>query len=128
MNRSGASVACLVEQLGLEPRDILIVYDDVELPLGTLRLRGRGGAGGHRGMESVIEALRTSELARLRLGIGRPGAGEDLSRHVLSPFDPAELPVVAELVSRAVRAVELWCEEGLERAMNQVNRDPVEVD
>ncbi len=121
MNRSGAALACLVERLGTPPEDVLIVYDDVDLPLGRLRLKARGSAGGHRGMESVLEALRTDGVPRLRLGIGRPPAGIEVAEFVLTPFEPAEEKLAAELVGRGATAVELWYELGTERAMSRVN-------
>lgn len=124
MNRSGFAVRCLAERRGLASGDVLIVYDDVALPLGRLRARPGGGAGGHRGMESVLENLRTGEVPRLRLGIAPEGGfapGADLAPFVLAPFAVDELPRVAELVARAVDAVELWLGEGMGAVMNRFN-------
>jgi PTH1 family peptidyl-tRNA hydrolase len=124
MNRSGFSVRCLCERHGFEPRDLLVVFDDTALSLGTLRLRVRGGPGGHRGMESVIQNLRTDEISRLRLGIAPEQelpAGEDLSDFVLSGFDEDELEVVDKMIERAVAACQCWLDEGTESAMNRFN-------
>lgn len=126
MNRGGYAVRCLAERHELDPEAILVVYDDVALPLGTLRLRPRGGPGGHRGMESVIENLRSDAVARLRLGIAPleapGGAGErDLSEFVLSAFEASELEAVEALVARAADGAELWLELGSEAAMNRIN-------
>jgi len=111
MNRSGYAARCLLEKLGVDPSDLLVVYDDVDLPLGTIRLRAQGGPSGHRGMESVIETLRTDQVPRLRLGVAgdqlRP-QGDDLVDYVLSEFDQSELPLVREIVERAVDLTEEW--------------------
>jgi PTH1 family peptidyl-tRNA hydrolase len=124
MNRSGHAARCLVERHGFEPADLLVVYDDVALPLGRLRLRRSGGPGGHRGMESVIRSLRTDEIARLRLGI-LPTSGltndHDLSDFVLAPFGEDELVTVDDMVQRAVGACRSWLEGSVEAAMAQVN-------
>lgn len=124
MNRSGWALRCLAERHGFLPGDALVVYDDVALPLGRLRARARGGPGGHRGMESVIENLRTEEIARLRLGVG-PAEGEvppgDLSDFVLAPFAADEIGVVGDLIERAAAAAELWLEQGIEAVMNRCN-------
>jgi len=124
MNRSGWSLRCLAERHGFLPADALVIYDDVALPLGRLRARARGGPGGHRGMESVIENLRTEEIARLRLGVGPADAEKppgELSDYVLAPFEPAELEAVGDLIVRAVAAAELWLEQGIEAVMNRFN-------
>jgi len=124
MNRSGWSLRCLAERYELEPAAILVVYDEVALPLGRLRARARGGAGGHRGMESVLENLRSEEVPRLRLGIG-PEEGSappaDLAGFVLSPFAAEEAESVEALVARAALAADAWLAEGIEAAMNRFN-------
>jgi PTH1 family peptidyl-tRNA hydrolase len=124
MNRSGFSVRCLFERHGFEASDLLVVFDDTALPLGTLRLRGKGGPGGHRGMESVIQNVRTDEVARLRLGVA-PATGlpdqEDLSDFVLSDFRNDELEDVDEMIRRAVSACECWLEDGTQLTMNRFN-------
>lgn len=123
MNRSGYAARCLAERHEIEAADTLVVYDDVELPLGRLRLRRGGGPAGHRGMESVVRNLRTEEVPRLRLGI-RPEAGappDDLVEFVLEQFRADERPVVEALVERAADACQAWLEQDIERVMSRFN-------
>lgn len=124
MNRSGYAVRCLAERHGFEPEEALVVYDEVSLPLGRLRLRPGGSPGGHRGMESVVENLRTDRIPRLRLGCaGEQGApaGEELVEYVLSPFASGEREAAGEMVERAADACEVWLQDGIEAAMNRFN-------
>jgi PTH1 family peptidyl-tRNA hydrolase len=123
MNRSGYAVRCLAERRDLAAADLLVVFDDVHLPLGRLRLRTGGSPGGHRGMESIIENLRTREVARLRLGVGReePVAGEDLADYVLEPFAKDEREAAEAMVQRAADACEVWLAEGPSAAMSRFN-------
>lgn len=134
MNRSGFAARCLVELHGLDPAAVLVVYDEINLPFGRLRLRRAGSPAGHRGMESILENLRTDQVPRLRLGIGVPegaggGAGdgggerygERLVDFVLSPFAPAEEEAVAEMTQRAADACEVWLREGIDAAMQRFN-------
>ncbi len=126
MNRSGHAARCLLERRGLAPAAALVVYDEASLPLGRLRLRPAGGPGGHRGMESVLAALRTEEVARLRLGIAPEGGappGEELVEFVLEPFAGDEREAAAAMVERAADACRAWLEEGVEAAMNRFNQD-----
>lgn len=124
MNRSGYAARCLLERYGLEPEQILVVYDELNLPLGRLRLRRSGSPAGHRGLESILENLRTDQVPRLRLGIapetGAP-AGEGLPDFVLAPFAAEEQEKVAEMIRRAADACEAWIAEGVEVAMNRFN-------
>ena len=123
MNRSGYAARCLTDRHEIEPGHALVVYDDVELPLGRLRLRRSGGPGGHRGMESVIRNLRTEEVPRLRLGI-RPQpdrAPDDLVEFVLEPFLADERQEVETLVERAADACRAWLEQDIETVMNRFN-------
>jgi peptidyl-tRNA hydrolase, PTH1 family len=127
MNRSGWSVRCLVERYGYHPANLLIVFDDIALPLGTLRLRGRGRPAGHRGLESVIENLRTVEIPHLRVGIA-PRDGEvegELSDYVLDEFRAEEGELVERVVARAADAVASWIEHGLAETMNEFNGEVV---
>ncbi|MCB1054247.1 MAG: aminoacyl-tRNA hydrolase [Acidobacteria bacterium] len=122
MNRSGLALRCLLERSSFGPDDVLVVYDDVALPLGRLRLRVRGGPGGHRGMESVIENLRTEEVARLRCGIAAADTADlDLVRFVLEAFGPDEEEAVAAMVGQAAEACEAWLDLGPAVAMNRYN-------
>lgn len=122
MNRSGEALERWVQERGGLPEDLLVVMDDVWLPVGTLRLRARGSSGGHRGLESVEAALATRDFARLRIGVGAAGSPEGLRDHVLEPFGADELPQVEEAIGRAADAVECWATEGIGNAMNRFNR------
>ncbi len=123
MNRSGYAARCFAESHGIEPPAVLVVYDEVNLPLGKLRLRRAGSPAGHRGLESVIENLRTAEVPRLRLGVApeEKPAGEDLADFVLAPFAAAERETVEEMIRRAADACEIWAREGVEAAMRGFN-------
>ncbi|MFS8639461.1 MAG: aminoacyl-tRNA hydrolase [Symbiobacteriaceae bacterium] len=124
MNRSGEAVAQAVRALRMQPGQLLVIYDDLDLPLGHLRLRPRGGSGGHRGMLSVIEHLGTEDFPRLRIGIGRPPAGVDPADYVLAPFADAERSVVERAVQRAVEACLAVVAAGLQLAMSRYNGPP----
>lgn len=121
MNLSGKAVSFLARRMGIVPSQVLVIYDDMSLPFGRLRLRGSGSAGGHRGMASVIGALGTLDVPRLRVGIGSPPPGVDASAYVLSPFSEEEKEALPEILGRACRAVELWLDESLDKAMTLVN-------
>lgn len=124
MNRSGWAVRCLLESHGLDPTGVLVVYDEVALPLGRLRLRKSGSPAGHRGLESVLENLRTDQVPRLRLGVSPedgPPKGEDLVEFVLAPFPEGERETVDAMVLRAADACEVWLREGAEAAMQGFN-------
>ena len=118
MNRSGAAVAALVEHSGIEIGRVLVVHDDLDLPLGRLRIRVRGGHGGHNGVRSILEALASGEFVRLKLGIGRPAEDVSVVDHVLAPFSAQEEAVLSGFLDRAADAVESIIIEGPERAMN----------
>jgi PTH1 family peptidyl-tRNA hydrolase len=125
MNRSGYAVRCLLEKRGLTTENMLMIYDEVHLPLGSLRLRGGGDPAGHRGMESIVRNVQTTRMPRLRLGVGGPDGAppaETLADYVLEPFKADEIDAAEEMVGRAADAVEAWLSEGLEKAMNQFNR------
>ncbi len=124
MNRSGQVVARLARGYGLPPDRVLVIYDDMDLPLGRVRLRPRGRAGGHRGVGSIIEALGTQDFPRFRRGIGRP-RGEDSVDHVLSDFDPAEAEVMERAYGRVVEMIEDFLAKGIEAAMNLHNAGDV---
>lgn len=121
MNRSGHAARCLVERYDLAADRILVVYDDVALLLGRLRLRPGGSPGGHRGLESVVNELRSDRIPRLRLGIAPEEEPEDLVDFVLAPFAEAEREAVDGMVERAADACESWLTDGVETAMNRFN-------
>jgi PTH1 family peptidyl-tRNA hydrolase len=122
MNGSGKSVGRLSRAHGIPPERILVVYDDLDLPLGRLRLRAEGSSGGHRGIRSIIEALGTQQFARVRVGIDRPPGRMDPVDYVLEPFDAQQKPLLDDAVARAADAVECWLSEGMIVAMDRFNR------
>ncbi|MSP11652.1 MAG: aminoacyl-tRNA hydrolase [Chloroflexi bacterium] len=121
MNASGQSVIPLLHYYKIPLENLLVCYDEMDLPLGTIRLRADGGAGGQKGMISIIQAASSKEIPRLRLGIGRPPAGWDPVDYLLSPFTRDELPVVKYMLDGALPAVELFISEGIQAAMNRFN-------
>lgn len=121
MNASGESVTKLRRLHRLEPVDILAIYDDLDLPLGRIRLRADGGPGGHNGVASLIAVLGKG-FPRLRVGIGRPPGGADPVGYVLEPFAASEAPILRDAVARAADGAESWLANGLEPTMNVVNR------
>jgi PTH1 family peptidyl-tRNA hydrolase len=122
MNLSGRAIADRAQFYKVAVADILVVSDDVNLPLGRLRARGSGSEGGHNGLRSVAEALGTDGYARLRIGVGRGDPRWDLADHVLARFEPDERPAIDEAVERAADAVETWIDVGLVPMMNVFNR------
>ena len=121
MNLSGQAVAGLLRFYKVPLEHLLVAYDDVDLPLGTLRLRPAGGAGGQKGMLSVIERLGTQDFPRLRLGIDPPPGRMDAAAYVLQDFSRAQAEFLPEILDRAVDAVLVFVEEGLPAAMNRYN-------
>lgn len=124
MNLSGESVEPLRQMHGLEPGRVIVVTDDLELPVGRIRVRPRGSAGGHNGLKSLIHSLGTEEFPRVRVGVGRPPAGVATVDYVLGRFDRAEETLVEAALDRAAEAVEGIVAEGIEAAMNRFNRAP----
>ena len=122
MNLSGRAAVRLTTRLGVSVADVIVAYDEIDLPLGRLRLRRGGGAGGHNGVRSLIDAWRSAEFIRVRVGVGRPPEGVDAADHVLTSFDPDEREVISRAVERAAEAVVAIVGEGLEDAMNRFNR------
>ncbi len=124
MNRSGAAIAPLLDLPAFDPsRDLLILVDEVALPLGRFRLRGSGSAGGHNGLKSVEGALRRQDYARLRIGVGpRPAELDELSDYVLETFPRDERRILDDLLDPMAEAVETWVDEGIEIAMTRHNR------
>ncbi len=122
MNLSGQAVAPWVKELALSPRNVLVIHDDLDLPLGRIKFVPKGGAGGHKGVLSIIAALGTEEFPRLKLGIGRPPKGVPVAEYVLSPFEEGEWPTVEKVILRAFEALEFLRQEGLEKTMSLFNR------
>lgn len=121
MNLSGPAVGELLRYYRIELPDVLIVVDDVNLPLGRLRARPSGSAGGHNGLKSMIAALGTQDFARLRIGVGRGDGRRDLADHVLARFEPAEREEIDHAIVRAADAVELFVTDGIEKVMSAFN-------
>lgn len=124
MNLSGVSVQRLVERYEVPMGELVVLLDEAALPLGTLRIRKRGSAGGHNGLKSIIGALESDEFVRVRMGIQPDHLVSNLKSHVLGRFSRGQLEAVAEMVDRAAEAVEVIVREGVESAMNQFNRRP----
>jgi PTH1 family peptidyl-tRNA hydrolase len=126
MNDSGRSVRAALDWFGFRADQVLVIVDDMDLPLGRLRLRASGSAGGHNGLRSIIQHLGSQEFARLRIGIGAP-AGDPRDRkqqavgHVLGSFSALEQPILTQVMEEVVRGVELIRQQGLERAGNRLN-------
>jgi len=121
MNRSGPPIARLLDREGAGSADLLVLVDDVNLSLGTLRLRAGGSGGGHKGLASVRQALGTDRFARLRMGIGPCPPALELTDYVLSPFHRDQWETVRRMTARAASAALCWATEGLEAAMNRFN-------
>jgi PTH1 family peptidyl-tRNA hydrolase len=124
MNLSGGPVRAALARYGMSPADLLVICDDVNLPLGRLRLRLSGSAGGHKGLQSLIDALDTEAFTRLRVGVGGGQAGADVTRLVLRRFSAQQRGQVTTVIERAADAVLCYLQEGAEKAMSVYNRDP----
>jgi PTH1 family peptidyl-tRNA hydrolase len=121
MNKSGDPVAALRRFYKIDPERLLVIFDDLDLPVGTLRLRPSGGSSGQKGMKSIIERLGNQEFPRLRVGIGRPPGRMDPAAYVLQNFGKEQLPSVEETYERAADAIETWLRDGVELAMSRHN-------
>ncbi len=121
MNCSGRSVAQAVRFYRLATSDLLVICDDFSLPLGKLRVRAKGSAGGQKGLAHVLEAMGTQELARMRIGVGPLPPRWDAADFVLGRFKPAERTIIEEALERAAEAAEVWCRAGVETTMNRYN-------
>lgn len=122
MNLSGVPVKELAKFYKISVRDMIVVYDDLDLAVGKLRLRPNGGTGGHRGLESLLVHLGDNAFTRVRLGIGRPPQGWETAAYVLGRFTAEEAPVMAETICKAAEAIETILDKGLSQAMNIYNR------
>jgi PTH1 family peptidyl-tRNA hydrolase len=129
MNLSGLAVGALVAELGLDAtKDVIVIYDELDLPWGTIRIRERGSAGGHNGVKSLIAALGTEEFLRIRLGIGPDFEVGDGAKYVLGQMKKAQLAIADEMLDQASAAVKVIFEEGPAAAMNRFNRKNKEAD
>jgi peptidyl-tRNA hydrolase, PTH1 family len=123
MNMSGMSVRELVEKHDVDPqKDLIVMYDELDLPLGMIRIRERGSSAGHNGMQSIINALQTEEVARIRLGIAPNDPAKGGARYILAPFRKSQLALVDEMLDLAAQAVHVALGEGVKAAMNRFNR------
>lgn len=122
MNRSGLAVASLARAYKIAPEEILVIHDDMDLPPGKIRLRSKGGSGGHNGLKSIIFHLQSEDFNRLKIGIGRPSDEEaEKADYVLASFSKAEEQIMAESVGRSAEAALYFAREGIEAAMNKYN-------
>lgn len=121
MNLSGESVRELIDYYKCGPEDVIIVYDDIDLDVGKLRIREKGSAGGHNGMKNIIAHLGTQEFVRIRVGVGEKPRGMDLADYVLSRFAKEDLPAIRESCTKACEAVGLILAEDVAAAMNRYN-------
>ncbi len=122
MNLSGSAVRGFCGRHRVKPQDILVVCDDLDLEFGRIRIRPGGSSAGHRGLKSVIDAMGSSEVARLRIGISRPGNGEDPAEYVLSPFGILERKKLGAVIDRARECCRVWICEGIVASMNMFNK------
>ena len=122
MNESGRVIKSLSTMYKVSPANFLVLYDDMDLPVGSIRLRARGGAGGHNGMKSIVESLGTTEFPRLRIGIGRPDSAEQNISHVLSEVGPDEREKIEKVLGSATEAVETFLVEGIDASMDRFNK------
>ncbi|MCQ9207797.1 MAG: aminoacyl-tRNA hydrolase [Omnitrophica bacterium] len=124
MNLSGQAARAIVKQKRIKPADLLVIVDDINLPLGKIRIRSGGSDGGHLGLRSIIEALGSKNFVRLRIGIGAPtlkAENKKLTQHVLGRFNKKETKVINQAVPEAASACVLWATEGIQVAMNKFN-------
>ena len=120
VNRSGVAAGYLRDRYHITPESLLVVYDDMDLPIGKVRIRAQGSSAGHRGIESIIAELGTRDFPRIRIGVGHP-EGTDIIPHVLGPFNAEEAAAMEEAIGRVTEAVGYIAEHGLNAAMNRYN-------
>jgi PTH1 family peptidyl-tRNA hydrolase len=121
MNQSGKSIKACLDVYQLKAENLLVIHDDIDLPVGRVKVVRNGGSGGHKGVTSIIEHLGTREFSRVKVGIGRPRYGETVERYVLSPFYRDDKEIIEEVIEMSVRACELFVSEGVVAAMNHIN-------
>ena len=121
MNQSGKSISSCLFGLKAGPEKLIVVHDDIDLPTGRIRVKRGGGAGGHRGIISIIEALGTDQFARVRIGVGKPSPGMDPADYVLSPFSKEEKATINDAIEMGARAALTVVGQGVDQAMNKFN-------
>lgn len=121
MNNSGIAIRQFVEKTKISLQEILIIYDDMDLEIGSIRMKSSGGSGGHNGVESIIREVRSENFPRLRIGIGRPSSKEEVVDYVLSPFDYQHMPIIKRVISKASDCAIRSLDEPLESVMNVCN-------
>jgi len=126
MNLSGLAVRQLLSYYKIASEDFLVIHDDMDLPLGKIRLRSKGSSGGHNGLKSIITEIGTQDFWRLKIGVGRPKENDDCVNHVLSSFNKEEEKILAQVMGRAYQAVFLWIEGRGMEAMNIFNGEIIE--
>jgi len=124
VNSSGEAVGAVARYYKVAPEDVLVIYDDLDLPQGTIRLRPGGSSGGHNGIKSIVDHLGTQAFPRVRIGIGRPPGRMEPKDYVLQDFSAAEREGMVEVYDRVVDAVETFIREGIREAMNRFNASP----
>jgi peptidyl-tRNA hydrolase, PTH1 family len=123
MNLSGMSVLELSRKYEIDPaKDLVVIYDELDLPLGMIRVRARGSSAGHNGMQSIINAMQTEEIARIRIGVAPDSPGKGGVKYILAPFRKSQLPAVDEALDLAAQAVNVILSDGIATAMNRFNR------
>ncbi len=122
MNNSGVAVKNLLEEYNLKPEEILVIHDDIDLPLGTIRLRKSGSSGGQKGLKSIIENIKTENFPRLKIGIGRPSRKEDVPKYVLSPFSKDERILADKVISEAANCILDVLKYGVDKSMGNCNK------
>jgi len=126
VNNSGVAVAAAVDAADIALESMLVLVDDIHLPVGAIRMRPGGASGGHNGLQSIVETLGTEDFPRLRIGIGAPSDGQEQVQYVLCRFDEDEETVVNETLERAALAAQCWLDEGIEKAMSRFNTTAAE--
>ena len=121
MNNSGEALGPMLSYYKLDTEDLVVVHDDMDIPAGTVRIRKKGGSGGHNGIKSIIAHVGSENFARVRIGIGRPPAGWSVINHVLAPFSAEDVPRIREAIDYLLPAMECIAQDGTDLAMNRYN-------
>lgn len=127
MNLSGASVGSAIKSLGIEPGDLIVIHDDIDLPFGQLKFKSGGGHGGHNGIRHIRQVLGHGDFVRCKIGVGRPAEGGEVVSHVLKPFNAAERKLLDQVLDGAVDALRVLIKQGLSAAMNEFNNRDLSV-